>query len=289
MSKKYLILAGASQSGTTSFFDSVSKLKIVATGNKKELDYWSLNDKPNKVEYENLFTGGSLNFDSSPSYLRYADKVSSLLRTNFNNEVYIFFVFRDPYERLEASFRKWKNEDSRFSNISYTHFIDIIVGEKYFDYDPVFIDEIRARALVGNYKDNFSFFSNANNSDSLGFIFFQDLVNNYSAVLDQLSKKVGYDLTDCILEKSNENVTIKSKKVHDFLYFFYRYNESFFRRSRAFSFVRGVYKKVNSSGKVNISDDEKAYAKKYLSYEDYKLLRYDFADYYLLKDNSYDL
>lgn len=236
-----VIVAGASQSGTTSLYELFSQAKGIQASNVKELDFWhrpeitSITIEEVESRYLAEFpecSGNSIRFEASPAYLRHGVKVVPMIKQCLAN-VKIIVILRKPDERLYAVYRKMKVEDIFVHNIDFDEFIEIAKTGLWNGKVTPATTEIMARADVGNYLKYLHPYLDNFTPDQLAIINFHQLIKTPAPILQKLEAFVGLPsgtFSNAGLPWTNKNDAVNNFWLHYAAKALYMRFEPIFRR-----------------------------------------------------------
>jgi hypothetical protein len=260
-----LIVGGASQSGTTSIFEYLSSFKGVNPSKVKELDFFLSEEQKGDtkdfiddyVKKFNISDACNWYLDSSPAYLRHANKVSARLKKlkDDGHNIKLLFILREPEDRLYASYRKWRNESVYVNKLSYSDFVLIIKNDIPEDLSlstniPIeFINEVKARAHVGNYSEYISQFCDVLGEDSVALYSFSEVIKNTNKFGLDVSKFCGTPFIHKTIDmkKTNANARVSNIIIHNMAKKMYHSVEFILRKyPNIRQYLSKLYFKLNS-------------------------------------------
>ncbi|MEH6528665.1 MAG: sulfotransferase domain-containing protein [Porticoccus sp.] len=130
MKKDYLIVAGTEKSGTTSIYQYLRVNPKIVGSSRKETDYFRSAPPHSLKAYEALFPEAdpSLTFmEASPGYLSESNLAAPAIAALIPNAK-IFFILRDPIDRILSSFEFHKSRFLIPADLSFDHYIDLCMS-----------------------------------------------------------------------------------------------------------------------------------------------------------------
>ena len=217
----YLIIAGANKAGTTSLFNYLSDHPEINPAFVKQTFFFldkewqnelglkaTYNYEEGLAKFDNYFQEGGtdrIRLEASPEYL-FAPGVPDRLRRFLDErEGLVVILLRNPADRLRSLFFYGKQQGRIASSETFDDFLDrnVEVGELAY---PSYMGR-----ATGNYSSYVKRYIDTIGSDKLRIIFFEDLVRDPGAVLQELCEQVGID--PAFYQNYNFNVSNKTGHV----------------------------------------------------------------------------
>lgn len=274
----FLIIAGASQSGTTAAYDMISTVNGISCSKKKELNFLCEEYKEKKIlhKYIKKFSQhGKWYFEASPKYLRYPEIVIENIKklTAEGANIKLVFILRDPNKRLIAIYNKISNLSVELGNLSFDEFkkmcFDGFQPEKL---KSEFIEEIRSRADVGNYHNYLAqYIENFSKQDLMVFDFneFIEFPQKFNQNIENLMNNE-VKITNSLIKK-NSNLRVKNILIHKIASYIYNKVEIIIgSNSKMKNYLSRVYAYLNKQNVKRIAIEPESLNDYYLDFSKQK-------------------
>lgn len=224
---RFVIIAGATKSGTTSLFNYLSDHPEVCPASFKETRYFLNANYPIKrmgsggdysiSEYIDFFNCENHQFklEGTPDYL-YSDSTAQIIRYTLREEdVKIVFILRNPIDRF-ISWYKFAMQNGKIdTSTTLQDFIkenEQAIGQSSAPQHQRALEQGLYSKYLQNYFDVFGI-------DKIKIIYFSDLINQPNSTLREISLFMGiepsfYDVYETI--QFNKTVLRKNPKAHGY-------------------------------------------------------------------------
>lgn len=240
------IIAGYGKCGTTSLYRYLSSHPGVCYSKKKETNVL-IDDS---LSYEEVFSGGGVAIDASPSYIHDLELVISKIRTEFVKKPVVILCTREPLSKV-LSVYKAADRSGLLAGLDYNSFIERALSDLEVSSNDEWDAWLKNDVRNSIYINELDVLNRAGFMESVFFVDQSQLSSNPMAVLDDLCPLLGldsdfYDEFDFSIE--NKGIEPRYKFLHRNLAKMNRVMEPLFNRYPDFKkeLVR-LYRKFLSS------------------------------------------
>ncbi len=214
------IIIGAGRSGTTTLYQYLENHRNVCFSDIKEVHYFSVDELYERGEsYYHSFWKHCKNENvmiAADTYLL-IDKKAPKRIAEYNSDMKIIIMLRNPYERTWSSFQYALNNGYISNNKS---FIQSVQEEEYhIGHSDITVQNNLCNLWQSKYFEHISYWSEFFPRDNILFLKTSDLKNNTDFLLNQLSAFLNIDdfkVEDTTI-KANKSAKAKSKILQQFL------------------------------------------------------------------------
>jgi len=243
----FLIIGGATKSGTTSLHEYLKAHPDISAGRLKELRFF-LDDnyplskekfKQEKIAYKALFEGKNrIMLDSTPDYL-YSKNCAKRIKAICGEDVLIVFLLREPVSR----FLSWFSYAKQIGEISNSTTIEEFIALQKDDYEECNsqVFNVLRQGLYSLYLKEFYHVFDKNN---LSIFEFDELKKNPLKVVATICEKLHASpdvYSSYVFERKNVTVKVRYPFVNKYYFKLQRITRELIRFS---PFLIGVGKKM---------------------------------------------
>lgn len=290
---KHIIIAGTNKAGTTSLFEYLGMHPDITNSNPKQTlffmdkDYKRYRTKKYEIHYDNnpsdyyKFFNDSLSknsqylLEASPDYMYSNTTCEKLLdfSKDFNVELKLIFILRDPIDRMKSWFKYGKQINLLEQELSFSEYVDMQTD----DTDKHMVYSSKESGCYSKYLqpflDNFS-------DDQIYLINLEDLKDKPHAVMDNLCDflNIRTDVySNFEFKVVNQSVSVKYQQVSKLAGIgrkLFRNELGKLRFEKFYNLLKTAYRKMNHneiSNKVDINQSHITHLHEYFL-DEYALL-----------------
>ncbi len=267
---KYVIIAGATKSGTTSLYNYLSDHPEICAANYKETRFFmnEFDDLNNSHQilnsYNDLFHCDKdkiLKLEATSEYLNNLSVPERIAKILDKREFKVILILRNPIDRFISWYKFAKQEGKVRKECSLINFY-----EKNINNEDDSIQHLMA-LKHGQYSKYIVNFYESIDAENIKIVYFDDLVNNPNKLLKELSKSLKIDeafYNDYEIKRYNKSVQYKYPKLNGYFRSIKRQIREKISIDWIILYLKKLnyifdefYSKVNEISEINISQKNK--------------------------------